>query len=324
MERLFDSLEHITERYLTWRKRRHRAHQARQAKKHPVIDWIEAFLWAAVVVLIINQYLFQAYQIPSGSMIDTLLIKDRIFVNKIIYGPELVPGAVKLPSPIVPRRNEVIIFENPSYLTKGPVFDVFQRIIYMITFSMVDIDADPNGEPRPHFLIKRAAGMEGDRIAVDRGEIFLRPPGLDSFLSESDFREMAGYTDPTRRTIRMEDYPGIEANAMADAYATAGLPVPASLVERMERAPGSTTDMYQWMKLRLKTLYQAYPGESRYGDGWRRMETGWYLPEGWIFPLGDNRDNSRDARYFGPVSLKKVLGRAMFKYWPPGRIGGIR
>jgi signal peptidase I len=124
--------------------------------------------------------------------------------------------------------------------------------------------------------------------------------------------------------IAMEDYPGIEANAMADAYATAGLTVPASLLERMETAPGSTTDMYQWMKLRLKTLYQAYPGESRYGDGWRRMETGWYLPEGWIFPLGDNRDNSRDARYFGPVSLKKVLGRAMFKYWPPGRIGGIR
>jgi signal peptidase I len=42
-----------------------------------------------------------------------------------------------------------------------------------------------------------------------------------------------------------------------------------------------------------------------------------------VFPLGDNRDNSRDARYFGPVSLDNVLGRAMIKYWPPSRIGPI-
>ena len=40
-------------------------------------------------------------------------------------------------------------------------------------------------------------------------------------------------------------------------------------------------------------------------------------------PLGDNRDNSKDGRYFGPVSLDNVLGKAMFKYWPINRIGKI-
>jgi signal peptidase I len=40
--------------------------------------------------------------------------------------------------------------------------------------------------------------------------------------------------------------------------------------------------------------------------------------------MGDNRDNSRDARYFGSVTKEKVLGRAMFIYWPLNRLGAIR
>ena len=323
MEKLFDRVEQITRSVLIRRKKRKMKIREKQAKKHPVIDWIEAFLWAAVVVLLINQYLLQAYQIPSGSMIDTLLIKDRIFVNKIIYGPELIPGAIKLPSPIEPERNEVIIFENPSYLSKGPIFDILQRIIYMITFSLVDIDSDPAGNPRPHFLIKRAVGMEGDRLRVERGELLLRPPGMDHYIPETTFRTLAGFSDPSRRMIDPSDYESIEASGMADGYSTMGLAVPPALTERITPSD-SPSDMYQWMKLRQKVLYQAYPVIERYGEAWRKLETGWYIPEGWIFPLGDNRDNSRDARYFGPVQLKKVLGRAMFKYWPANRIGPIR
>jgi signal peptidase I len=41
---------------------------------------------------------------------------------------------------------------------------------------------------------------------------------------------------------------------------------------------------------------------------------GWYVPKGRMLPLGDNRDNSRDGRYFGPVPETKILGQAVFKY----------
>jgi len=40
--------------------------------------------------------------------------------------------------------------------------------------------------------------------------------------------------------------------------------------------------------------------------------------------MGDNRDNSNDGRFFGPIKLRNVLGRALFHYWPPSRWGGIR
>ena len=57
---------------------------------------------------------------------------------------------------------------------------------------------------------------------------------------------------------------------------------------------------------------------------WRKSSEGWYIPEGYIFPLGDNRDNSRDGRYFGPVQKSKVLGQAFIIYWPFGRAGIVR
>ncbi|HVO40450.1 MAG TPA: S26 family signal peptidase, partial [Spirochaetia bacterium] len=51
---------------------------------------------------------------------------------------------------------------------------------------------------------------------------------------------------------------------------------------------------------------------------------GYPVQDGRIFPMGDNRDNSRDARYFGTVRLEKVLGKGLFRYWPLYRIGGVR
>ncbi|MDR3144973.1 MAG: S26 family signal peptidase, partial [Treponema sp.] len=44
----------------------------------------------------------------------------------------------------------------------------------------------------------------------------------------------------------------------------------------------------------------------------------------YVFPLGDNRDNSRDGRYFGPIKKTEVLGKGSFIYWPLKRIGLIR
>jgi signal peptidase I len=322
MQNWFESVQRVTERFLTGRKRRRAVARAKQKAKNPIIDWIEAFLWAAIVVLIINQYLVQAYRIPSGSMKDTLQLQDRIFVNKLVYGPELIPGAAKVSGFTVPTRNEVIIFESPTYISKGPLFDTLQRLIYMLTFSLVDIDSDAQGNPKPHFLIKRAVGVGGDRLRFERGELLIRPPGFGEWIDEHSFREMAGLDDPTRRLLDTDSYDHIRRSAFLDAYSSLE-------IEGRRYAPGATgenpgySDMFAWMKYRNEAFYGLLPHRRSYGSNWRRFETGWYVPEGWYFPLGDNRDNSRDARYFGPVSRENVLGRAMIKYWPPSRIGPI-
>lgn len=45
------------------------------------------------------------------------------------------------------------------------------------------------------------------------------------------------------------------------------------------------------------------------------------VPEGMIWVMGDNRTNSQDSRYFGPVDTDAVTGRAMFIYWPLNDFG---
>jgi signal peptidase I len=47
-----------------------------------------------------------------------------------------------------------------------------------------------------------------------------------------------------------------------------------------------------------------------------KYKSGIYVPQGSILPLGDNRDNSRDGRYFGPVNQKKINGSVRFRFWP--------
>jgi signal peptidase I len=313
----FDRLRVITENYLTVRKRKKRIKKEKQKARNVVVDWVYAFLWAAGMVLLANQYLVQAYQIPSGSMIDTLLIGDHVFVNKIIFGPELLPGFGKLPSPVKPRRNDIIIFENPSYISRGPAFDVAQRIIYMLTLTMVDIDKDEKGEPKPHFLIKRAAGVGGDRFILERGNMLLRPAGESGWIPEKEFLAQRGMNHNVSRLMDESAYPVLEASGRATGYRDLGLPVPSS-VQALASQAGYIRypDYLAHEKARLEFLRGAYPQERRYSVLWAQHNQGIYVPESRILPLGDNRDNSRDGRYFGPVLSSKILGKGWVVYWP--------
>lgn len=321
-----DRLVRVTESLLTWRRRRRARHKLRQSRKHVVRDWIEAFLQAALLVLLINQYLLQAYQIPSGSMIDTLLLGDRIFVNKVIYGPELLPGVAKLPGFVPPRSPEVVIFENPSYISRGTLFTIAQRVLYMVTLSLVDIDRDESGQPRAQLLIKRAVGAAGDRFRLERGDIVIRPAGSDEWISEAEYRELTGFDYSIRRTLDAADYAAMERGAQAQARGQVlDLPLSADEQDALARLRSiGFGDPFAFDRSRSSELYAANPDAVRIRRAVQFARTGWYTPANRIFPLGDNRDNSRDARYFGAVPVEDVLGRAMFIYWPIPRFGSVR
>src|SRR6185312_15313255 len=113
----------------------------KKKKKKPVWrEWLDAALFAIVAATLIRTFLFEAYTIPSGSMENTMLINDYLFVSKLAYGPRIpmTPIAVPLVHNTMPliggksytdavewkyhrlpgfghvQRNDVVVFNAPD------------------------------------------------------------------------------------------------------------------------------------------------------------------------------------------------------------------
>ena len=101
--------------------------QSARTRKKPVWrEYTEALVVAGLLALIIRTFLFQAFHIPSGSMEDTLLEGDFLFVSKTLYGAELpFTGGKRLPAIRPPHRGDIIVFRYPE----DPSQDFIKRCI---------------------------------------------------------------------------------------------------------------------------------------------------------------------------------------------------
>ncbi len=107
----------------------------------------KSFGVAIFIVLIIRSSIIEAFKIPSGSMIPTLLVGDHIFVNKFAYG-------FKLPF-------SDLIGDAPIYFGK------------MTTPSRGDIIVFKYPKDTSYYFIKRVIGMPGDRIKIREKVIYV-------------------------------------------------------------------------------------------------------------------------------------------------------
>ena len=112
-------------------------------KEGGVAETVRVIIHALIIALVIRTFLFQPFNIPSGSMKATLLVGDYLFVSKYTYGysnfslplsPPIFIGT--LPSAWLPERGDVVVFRLPK-----------------------DTSTD---------YIKRVIGLPGDKIQVDR------------------------------------------------------------------------------------------------------------------------------------------------------------
>jgi len=114
-------------------------------------ETVRVVFHALIIALVIRTFLFQPFNIPSGSMIPTLLVGDYLFVSKYSYGythyslpfsPPLFSGRV-MASP--PTRGDVVVFRLP----KDDSIDYIKRVIGLPgdRIQMIDGVLNINGQP---------------------------------------------------------------------------------------------------------------------------------------------------------------------------------
>ena len=91
-------------------------------KRNALLDWIDAIIFAVVVVTFINTFFFQAFKIPSSSMESSLLTGDHLFVSKLAYGPKLPQTPLTIPfthNVIAGKESYSTLIQNEYKRLKG-------------------------------------------------------------------------------------------------------------------------------------------------------------------------------------------------------------
>lgn len=133
-------------------------------------DFISSVLPVVALFVVTRVAVAAPYYIPSGSMEPTLLVGDRLMVNKLRYGPHLPWLHVELPGYADPQRGDVAVFESPP---QDPSIRIAPDIV------------TPT-------LVKRIVGMPGDEVAMRNGVLLVNgmpetglPPAVEKALGVS-------------------------------------------------------------------------------------------------------------------------------------------
>lgn len=161
-------------------------------------DWRTKHFWkegwgslglAVLVALFIRWGFFEAYVIPSGSMLPSLLIHDHIFVNKFVYGLRVPFSENWLVKFTEPKRGEIIVFKYPKDMST--------------------------------FFIKRIVGEPGDKIYYENGTLYVNDVAMEKkvptssedfdWLTDRDFKRDGNYMDEKANyTHFTEDLKGVD------------------------------------------------------------------------------------------------------------------
>jgi signal peptidase I len=249
--------------------------------------FIRDLAYAFLAVLVINSFVLASFEVPTGSMEDTVKIGDRLFVNKFIYGgstPYTIPfTSIRIPHFRVPgfrsvKQGDIIVFDWPG-------------------------SRDQAEKPTQAWYLKRCIGLPGDAIQIDQRVVTvngkkLALPAHGKFLRENpvpaDYRNP--FVFPSGAKFNEDNYGPI-------VVPKKGM----TLVLNPQTFPA-------WRVFIQREGHSAELVEDRILiDG---KQTSYYVVgRDYLFAMGDNRDNSLDSRFWGFVPLEDVIGTPMVVYW---------
>lgn len=252
-----------------------------------------------LLVFIVRSFIYEPFQIPSGSMMPTLLIGDFILVEKYAYGIKDPITQTTLIQTGHPKRGDIAVFKYPE----NPSLD----------------------------YIKRVVGLPGDRVSYDPlSKTVTINPACGAGTS-CDKALAVTYSD-VKPSDFVQTFSGFEGNEQGNGFYQ--LPQGETMrgglrLATREETLGNVTHS-------ILLVAEAQSQASSYYQQPGQPQSSWVVPEGMYFMMGDNRDNSADSRYWGFVPERNLVGKATAIWmsfekqegeWPTGvrlsRIGGI-
>ena len=214
-----------------------------------VVDTSVQIFPVIAFVLILRSFLWEPFQIPSGSMMPTLLDGDFILVNKFNYGLRDPVVRNKFFEVGLPERGDVVVFKYP----RDPKIDYIKRVI----------------------------GLPGDRIIYRNKSIYIKPACLESDAKCPEFEQVV------QNFLKETDTPD-------GSY---GLSRHTSIM------PNKTHDILIDNQILPRTQHYYQQAGTQLDE--------FVVPQGHYYVMGDNRDHSLDARFWGFVPEENLVGEAI-------------
>ena len=288
-----------------------------------VSELLESFIVAIVLVfLVIRPFAIQAYFIPSPSMEPTLIGKngvgDRILVNKLVY------RFTK------PQRNDVVVFVPPPAATEGSSIEAAGQVNY----------------------IKRLIGRPGDVIEAHAGRLIVNGTAFSHAMVRRELADNAyfgeeGLNEPDLQADHHVKFvadgvmvdgariPNAELGRIFANDAAAAIKVVPGFIARNGVAlhepfvaEDPDYDLKIWHGEPLKFDQSAQPRLAGVPISQKDYDTAASakpepIPEGKLFMMGDNRNDSKDSTEWGPLDERRVIGKAEWVFWPLKRMAAI-
>ena len=194
---IFD--QHITKKvkWLFWKKE-----YKEGEKRNALLDWVDAIIFAVVVVTFINTFFFQAFKIPSSSMESSLYTGDHLFVSKLAYGPKLPQTPLTIPfthnvigsresySTLIQNdyrrlrgfgkveNGDYVVFAFPhgdTVLTKAPADDYYMLSRTLGREQVIKAYGPVKTRPsdkKDHY-VKRCVASAGDTLEIRNGHVYV-------------------------------------------------------------------------------------------------------------------------------------------------------
>ena len=312
-------------------------------------EWIDAFVFAAVVAILLRTFIFGSYRIPTPSMEDTLMTGDFLMVSKLSYGPRTpmtlsipftqvhVPG-VNLPWTRLPgfsevERHDIIVFNYPVEV--GPISARTHYIKTAVgipgdTLELRDKFLYINGEPererptyRRHHVVQARSRIRLSEAKVrEAGGEIVQTDGQGLYivnLTRAAADRMAAWpeVDSLRPFVLPPDFnefgrrPFMFSQGFENHDHMPPVVVPFSGQEI--RLSEETWPVYRDVVMRHEGNDVTIEDGVFFVNG-EPADT--YTVRGdYYFAMGDNRDDSEDSRFWGFVPESHIVGKAWVVYF---------